>query len=63
MAMSSMPDAGITLYGPDDSAKEAKQSLCTAILLKLSNGVVQDIKAASQSKHGLNFIAGNAPVR
>ena len=53
---------GIVLHGPGE-VEEPKSSSSSAILLKLSDGIMQDLKKVSSTKEGLRFTTGNIPVR
>ncbi|KAK5121069.1 hypothetical protein LTR85_005553 [Meristemomyces frigidus] len=60
MANSSMHTGDITLHGVHGTEGD-KPGLTAAVLLKLSDGLLQDIKRASHAKEGLHFVTGSAP--
>lgn len=62
MAVSTIPNGGITLHGVGDDTEKAKTGSAGALILKLSDSLVQDMKKAAQVKDGLQFVAGNTPV-
>jgi hypothetical protein len=59
MAISTIPDAGITLHGPKAQESDGGSS---AILVKLSGAVVQDMQKAARGKENLQFVTGSSPV-
>ncbi|KAK4543905.1 hypothetical protein LTR36_004679 [Oleoguttula mirabilis] len=60
MAGSSMHTGDITLHGVHDT-EDGKPGSAPGVLLKLSDGLLQDIKRASHAKEGLQFVTGSAP--
>ncbi|KAK5134625.1 hypothetical protein LTR08_006281 [Meristemomyces frigidus] len=60
MALSSIPDEGITLHGVQGT-EEGKHGSASAVLFKLNDGLLQSFRKASQTKEGLQFVAGSAP--
>lgn len=58
-----IPSSGITLHGICDQPEDVKSGSASAVLLKLSNGLLQDIKKAAKGDDGLQFVTGSAPVR
>jgi len=63
MAAPSLPSGGVTLHGVGNRVEEGKAGSVSAVLLKLSDGLLQDIRNAAQGKDGLQFVTGNTPVR
>ncbi|WPH03260.1 Hypothetical protein R9X50_00613700 [Acrodontium crateriforme] len=61
MAACSMPAAGVTLHGGANHDDTPKPNWTTAISLKLSHEILQDIKRASKEKNGLQFQTGRFP--
>ena len=61
MAVSTIPAAGFTLHSPDMDA--SKHNSKSAILFKLSQSMLNDLLEASNTKDGLQFVTGKAPVR
>ena len=57
-----LPPGGILLHGAAE-VEELKGDSTSAILLKLSDSVLQDVKKASQEKERLHFVTGATPVR
>ena len=61
MAVSLVPEGNISLKGYGEHDMKGKGS-CTAVLLKLDGGAVQDIKKAAEVKNGVQFLTGTTPV-
>ena len=61
MAMST-PVSSITLRGGSGVAEQVPAGKGTAILLKLNDSVLQDLKKSAQSKDGPTLVTGDAPV-
>ena len=57
MAASSIPASGITLHGPSKGMNNHVSK--SAILLKLSDSLLDDLKKAGKD---LQFVTGKAPV-
>jgi hypothetical protein len=57
-----LPPGGISLHGAAE-VEESKADSSSAILLKLSDSVLQDVKKASQEKEKFHFVTGATPVR
>ena len=57
-----LPPGGISLHGAAD-VEELEAHSSSAILLKLSDSVLQDVKKAAQEKERLHFVTGATPVR
>ena len=53
----------ITLHGPSSSVDDEKPGSGSAIVLKLSNSIVADLKRATDKGQDLRFTAGASPVR
>lgn len=62
MAVSSIHSSGITLHGVQ-CTEQGEPGSASAVLLSISDGLLQDIKKASQAKEGLQFVTGRTPVR
>lgn len=62
MASLSMHTGDITLHGVPDG-EDGKPGSSLAVLLRLSDGLLRDIKKASHAKEGLQFVTGSTPVR
>lgn len=63
MSLSTLPSSGLQLHGisaQDDDPKNARSS---AVLFKLSDDLLQDVKKSSHSPHGLQLVTGSIPVR
>ncbi|KAI6818747.1 hypothetical protein KC332_g10234 [Hortaea werneckii] len=56
-----IPSDGIALHGIGRSADDEKSHIGNALLLKLNDGLFTDIKKASGTKDGVQFITGNSP--
>lgn len=64
MAVSTIPSTGLTLHGfAQSDHSDKKQSTHSAVLLKLSDNLLDDVKKHSNAQGGLQFITGNTPVR
>jgi len=63
MAAPSLPSGGVTLHGVGDRVEEGKANSASAVLLKVSDGMLQDIRKAAQARDGLQFVTGSTPVR
>ena len=57
-----IPSSGISLRGAAEADVSSPGS-SSAILLKLGDRVLDDLKKASSVKDGLRFLTGNTPVR
>lgn len=62
MAASSVPSGDLTLHGIPGEVEDSKSAPRSAILLQLGEGVIEDLKKASNAKEGLRFVTGSAPV-
>ena len=56
-----LPPSGISMHGAAE-VEDPKPGSSSAILLKLSDSIVQDLKKASHAKDRLHFVAGSTPV-
>ncbi|KAI7321824.1 hypothetical protein KC367_g1477 [Hortaea werneckii] len=56
-----IPSDGIALHGIGRSADYEKSHIGNAVLLKLNDGLLKDIKKASGTKDGVQFMTGNSP--
>jgi len=63
MATSAVPAGGISLYGGYDDMDSGKHVSKSAILFKLSQDMLNDLKKASAGQGGVHFVTGKAPVR
>ena len=60
--VSSIPRSGISLHGVAGTADGLKPGSGSAVLCKLNEGILQDLRKASQAKDALRFVTGSAPV-
>ena len=63
MAVSTIPAGGFTLHPPSPDMDASKHNSKSAILFKLSQSMLNDLLEASNTKDGLQFVTGKAPVR
>ena len=63
MAVSTIPAGGFSLHIPSADMGSSKHSSKSAILFKLSQSMLNDLREASNTKDGLQFVTGKAPVR
>lgn len=63
MAVSAIPDTGFSLRGAPADMDASKHTSKSAILFKLSQSMLNDLLEASNTKDGLQFVTGKAPVR
>ena len=61
MALSSVSNAGVTLHGVQ-GIQDEKHGSASAVLLKPSDGLLQNLKKASNTKEALQFVTGSSPV-
>lgn len=62
--MAAAKSAGsILLHGAGEDSGDLKAGSSFAILLKLNDSVLKDLKKASNTQDGLYFAAGSNPVR
>ena len=57
---SNLPAGGISLHGPAEHVGDLKAGTSSAILLKLGEDVLQDLKGAAKDE--LRFVTGSSPV-
>lgn len=62
MSLSAIPPSGLILHGVPHADGNSKQKPDPAILFKLSEELLQDVKKASTSSGGLSFVNGTTPV-
>jgi hypothetical protein len=62
MAVSTIPAGGFALHPPSPDMDSSKHSSKSAILFKLSQSMLNDLLEASNTKDGLQFVTGKAPV-
>lgn len=53
----------ISLRGVGEDSKDLKPGSSSAILLKLDDNVLRDLKKASSTPTGISFLTGSTPVR
>lgn len=58
---STLPPSSITLHGAAE-VEVVKPGSTSAIVFKLSDRIVQDLKKASHAKDRLHFVSGSTPV-
>lgn len=63
MATSAMPPGGISLFGGYEDMASGKHVSKSAILFKLSQSMLNNLKKASSGQGGVQFVTGKAPVR
>jgi len=63
MAVSTIPASGFSLHAPSADMDSSKHNSKSAILFKLSQSMLNDLREASSTKDGLQFVTGKAPVR
>lgn len=63
MSASTIPPSGLTLHGVTNGAEPSKHTSTPAILFKLSEDVLKDVKSAANVQGGLQFVTGTTPVR
>ncbi|EMC98612.1 hypothetical protein BAUCODRAFT_375823 [Baudoinia panamericana UAMH 10762] len=61
MAVKAEPPEGLTLHGVGDGRADSKTSSHAAVVLKLSDDIVDDVKKASSGRSRLQFEAGKTP--
>jgi len=59
MAAPTIPQGGMTLH----TSNNDPEGPASAILLRLSDAKLQEIRNAAQGKDGLHFVTGSTPVR
>lgn len=57
-----IPEGGISLRGAAEDAEKPKQGSSSAILFRLNDDVLRDLKKSSHAKEGLQFVTGSNPV-
>jgi len=62
MATSAVSAGGISLYGGYEDTDSGKHVSKSAILFKLSQDMLNDLKKASAGQGGVQFVTGKAPV-
>lgn len=55
--------SNISLHGVGEDARDLKPGTSSAIVLKLEDNVLNDLKKASSTPGGLSFTTGSTPVR
>lgn len=63
MAVSTLPAGGVSLRGLSADMDDTTHSSKSAILFKLSQSMLNDLRAASNGKDGLHLVTGKVPVR
>lgn len=63
MAVSAIPAGGVSLRGAPADMDASKHTSKSAILFKLSQSMLNDLREASNGKDGLHFVTGKVPVR
>lgn len=63
MAVSTNPAGGVSLRGAPADIDNTKHVSKSAILFKLSQSMLNDLREASQGKDALHFVTGRVPVR
>lgn len=63
MTTSAMPAGGISLHGGYEDIDSGKHVSKSAILFKLSQDMLNDLKKASARQGGVQFVTGKVPVR
>lgn len=63
MAVSPIPAGGVSLRGVPDDMHANQHTSKSAILFKLSQTMLNDLREALNGKDGLHFVTGNVPVR
>lgn len=63
MAVSPIPAGGVSLRGAPVDMDSNKHTPKSAILFKLSQTMLNDLREASNGKDGLHFVTGKVPVR
>ncbi|KAM0720526.1 hypothetical protein Q7P37_004662 [Cladosporium fusiforme] len=61
MAVSPIPAGGVSLRGPPLDMPTTKHDSRSAILFKLSQSMLNDLREASNGKDGLHFVTGKVP--
>ncbi|KAM3425634.1 hypothetical protein BST61_g7579 [Cercospora zeina] len=61
MSVSAIPPTGLTLHGLPPGDASTKQRPTPAILFKLSEHLLEDVKKASSAASGLQFVTGTTP--
>ncbi|KAF7189024.1 hypothetical protein HII31_09647 [Pseudocercospora fuligena] len=61
MSVSTIPPSGLTLHGVTNGAEPSKHTSTPAILFKLSEDVLKDVKSAANVQGGLQFVTGTTP--
>lgn len=62
MALHTIPASGISLHGAATHQAESKHTSMSAMLFRLNEEMLQDLRKASQSSGGLQFVTGKSPV-
>lgn len=62
MSVTAMPASGLTLHGLPRGDAGPKQSATPAVLFKLSEDLLEDVKKSSAASGGLSFVNGTTPV-
>jgi RNA polymerase II elongation factor ELL len=57
-----IPPAGLALHGIPSGDSDAQSTNEPAILFKLSDDLLRDVKKASVGQGGLQFLTGGTPV-
>lgn len=63
MSASTIPPSGLTLHGLSNGAEHSKHTSTPAILFKLSEDVLTDVKSAANVPGSLQLVSGVTPVR
>ncbi|KAF2211668.1 hypothetical protein CERZMDRAFT_112392 [Cercospora zeae-maydis SCOH1-5] len=61
MSVSAIPPSGVTLHGFPPGDASSKQRPTPAILFKLDDNLLEDVKKASIAASGLQFVTGTTP--
>ncbi|CAK1356729.1 unnamed protein product [Cercospora beticola] len=61
MSVSAIPPSGVTLHGIQHGDASTKQRPTPAVLFKLSEELLEDVKKASNNAGGLQFVTGTTP--
>ena len=57
-----IPEGGISLRGAAEDTEKLKQGSRSAILFRLNDDILRDLKKTSHAKEGLQFVTGSNPV-
>ncbi|KXT07752.1 hypothetical protein AC579_1057 [Pseudocercospora musae] len=60
-ASTTLPPSGLTLHGVTTGAEPSKHTSAPAILFKLGEDVLKDVKSAANVPGGLQFVTGTTP--